>query len=292
MDKINVILDTDMENEIDDQFALTYLLKSIEKFNLEAITIAPFSQSKYQEELSIEEGINKSYNTTLEILKILNCKYPVYKGSNSYFNESKHSNEAVDNIIKIALKNEKTIIIAIGAITNIALAINKNPNIISKIKVIWLGGNSFLYEDNNEFNFKQDIKAVQKVFDSQVELVVIPCKNVSSSLSTTTYELNHYLLNKSKISDYLCDKFNKCINRKLLVTKDESSLIGISKTLWDLSAIAYVINKEWFKEREISCPIIKDNGDYLLTNNRHKIIFVYEVSRNKIFKDFFTKMSL
>lgn len=45
--KRNIILDTDMCNEIDDQFALVYLLKSIDNFNLEAITIAPFFKSGY-----------------------------------------------------------------------------------------------------------------------------------------------------------------------------------------------------------------------------------------------------
>ena len=37
--KINVILDTDTYNECDDQFALTYMLKSQDIFNIEAITI-------------------------------------------------------------------------------------------------------------------------------------------------------------------------------------------------------------------------------------------------------------
>lgn len=40
--KNNVILDTDMANEVDDQFALCYLVKSLKDVNLGAITIAPF----------------------------------------------------------------------------------------------------------------------------------------------------------------------------------------------------------------------------------------------------------
>ena len=43
MKKINVILDTDTYNECDDQFALAYMIKSQDVFNIEAITIAPFS---------------------------------------------------------------------------------------------------------------------------------------------------------------------------------------------------------------------------------------------------------
>ena len=36
-----------MYNEIDDQFTLTYLMKSLAIFDLKAITIVPFSKSGY-----------------------------------------------------------------------------------------------------------------------------------------------------------------------------------------------------------------------------------------------------
>ncbi len=62
--KKKIILDTDMYNEIDDQFALTYLIKSLDIFELEAITIAPFSKSGYADTMTIEEGAKKSYETT------------------------------------------------------------------------------------------------------------------------------------------------------------------------------------------------------------------------------------
>ena len=42
-EKVNVILDTDTYNECDDQFSLAYLLKNQDKFNIEAITVAPYS---------------------------------------------------------------------------------------------------------------------------------------------------------------------------------------------------------------------------------------------------------
>lgn len=288
--KKKVILDTDMFNEIDDQFALTYLIKSLDTFDLEAITIAPFSKSGYVNTMTIEEGTDKSYETTLKILDMLDkpeYKNIVYKGAVKYSFESEESNEAVDKIIEVAKKNDKTTILAIGAITNIALAIKKAPEIISKIKVVWLGGNTFLTKDNSEFNFRQDIKAVQTVFASKVELVVIPCRNVASNLSTTIYELEHYLLEDNELNKYLCDIFIKCKKSFMKEPKDE---IGSSKTLWDLSAIAYEINSEWFKSEEISCPIILDNGLYEYTQNRHTVIFVNDLYRNKIYQDFFIKM--
>ncbi len=289
MNRENIILDTDMENEIDDQFALVYLLKSLSMFNLEAVTIAPFSKSGYSNCSSIEEGTNKSYATTLKLMEMLDYKHTekVYKGAIEYFSDSKKENEAVEKIIEIAKKNDKTTIVAIGAITNIALSIQKAPEITSKIRVIWLGGNSFLTKHNDEFNFRQDIKAVQKVFESGVELVVIPCRNVASNLTTTIYELKHYIEDKGDLGKYLCEIFIKCKKAFMKEPKDE---IGSSKTLWDLSAIAYIINKDWFKEESISCPKVLDDGVYELTESNNKITFVNDLFRNKIYQDFFMKM--
>ena len=66
--RIDVILDTDTYNECDDQFALAYMLKNQEIFNIEAITVAPYSHKA--KNVTVEEGQELSYN---EILKI--CKW-------------------------------------------------------------------------------------------------------------------------------------------------------------------------------------------------------------------------
>lgn len=65
--KINLILDTDTYNECDDQFALSYLIKSKDLFNIEAITVAPYSHTK--RDVTVRDGQELSYN---EILKICN----------------------------------------------------------------------------------------------------------------------------------------------------------------------------------------------------------------------------
>ena len=78
-------------------------------------------------------------------------------------NQYNKNNEAVNKIIEIALKNDKTYILEIGEITNVALAIKKEPKIINKIEVIWLGKNQLGYKDNLEYNFGQDVDAVKVV---------------------------------------------------------------------------------------------------------------------------------
>lgn len=223
----------------------------------------------------------------IEILKICNwsnfeTKNKVFKGSTNYVcNGYNENNEAVDKIIEIATKNKKTYILAIGAITNVAVAIKKAPEIIKNIEIIWLGGNSFLTKDNNvEFNFRQDVQAVKEVFESKVKLTVIPCKNVASNLTTSIYELEYFLKGKSELCDYLCQRFYN------------NTYHGIEerRVIWDISVIAYMINRTWFKTEQISCPIIKEDASYELTENRHNITFVNYLNANKIYSDLFEKL--
>ena len=280
-EKVNVILDTDTYNECDNQFALAYLLKNQDKFNIEAITVAPYSHIDRKE--TIEETTEKSYNEILKICNWLNFKTEnkVFKGSTDYIcNGYDKNNDAVNKIIEVANKNEKTYILAIGAITNIALAIKKSPEIINKIQVIWLGGNSFLAKNNREFNFEQDVQAVREVFESKVKITVIPCKNVASNLTTSIYELEHFLKGKNELCDYLCQRFYN----------DTYHGIQERRVIWDISVIAYMINKSWFETEELSCPIIKEDTSYELTENRHKITFVNYLEPNKIYNDLFKEL--
>ena len=279
-ERINVILDTDTYNECDDQFALSYMLLSQDRFNIEAITVAPYH---HDNDISIEEGQEKSYQEILKICNWLNfdIKNKVFKGSDGYIeNGYNEINEAVEKIIEITRKNEKTYIMAIGAITNIALAIKKAPDIIEKIEIVWLGGHSPICDNNKEFNFRQDVQAIKEIFESKVDLTIIPCKGVSSNLKISIYELEHYLKGKSELCNYLCSRFYD----------DEIHGIQTRRVIWDISVIAYLINKEWFEEKEMNCPEINKDLSYSFNKNDRKIKFVTYLDSDKIYNDIFNKL--
>lgn len=280
-DKINLILDTDTYNECDDQFALSYLIKSKNVFNIEAITVAPYSHKARN--VSVKDGQELSYNEILKICNWLNFETNnrVFKGSMDYIqNGYDETNDAVNKIIEIALKNNKTYILGIGAITNIALAIKKEPKIVKKIEIIWLGGNELSYNDNLEYNFRQDVEAVKIVFESKVKLTILPCKNIISELRIDINTLKKYLENKSELCNYLIKRFYN----------DGYHGIQESRVIWDISVIAYMINKKWFKTKQISCPNVRENTSYEVTNNKHNITFVTKLNRNKIYEDLFNKL--
>lgn len=274
----NIILDTDLYNEIDDQIALAYVLKSKDALNLEAVTIAPFTKGEYNTKTSID----KSYEVAKKIFKMCNEENDeiIYKGAIKYFkDDSSQTNEAVNKIIQIASKNSKTYILSIGCITNIALAIKKEPSIINKIEVIWLGTN-FLFMKNNDFNFRQDVEAVRYVLDSKVKITIIPTYPVSYGLMISKYELESRIRNANELCNYFCDIFT-----------DDYGTEKIRRVIWDISTVAYMINEEWFQTMEISCPRIKEDTTFKLTKFRHKIKFVQRLNSNKIYDDLFSKIT-
>ena len=54
--------------------------------------------------------------------------------------------------------------------------------------------------------------------------------------------------------------------------------------------MAYMFNKEWFETEEVSCPNIKEDTSYELTESNHKITVVNYLNVYKIYKDLFKKL--
>lgn len=190
-------------------------------------------------------------------------------------------NVAVEKIIEVALKNDKTYILGIGAITNIALAIKYEPRIVSKIEIIWLGGHNLMYPNNlNEANFK-DIDAVKIVYESGVKLTVIPCKGVASNLETTVYELRANMNENKELDKYLIDGFERYIN----TYRHEQRW-----PVWDIAVIAYMINPMWFVRRVVNIPSINSDYAYIDSNNDYKMNVVCYLNSNKIYQDLFKKL--
>lgn len=82
--KVDAVLDTDAYNEVDDQFALAYMLRSAEKLNVKAIYAAPFHNHNSD---GPADGMEKSYDEIIKLLDLLNrqdLKPVVFKGSRTY----------------------------------------------------------------------------------------------------------------------------------------------------------------------------------------------------------------
>ena len=208
--RVDVVLDTDTFNEIDDQFALAYLICSKEKLDLQAVYAAPFSNEKAKDPA---EGMEKSYQEILHILTLMerdDLKPAVYRGSTSFLSSETEPvlSEAAKDLAERAMKytKEKPLyVVSIGAITNIASALLLKPEIRERMVVVWLGGHSLHWPDTREFNMEHDVAAARIIFGCGVALVQLPCAGVVSEFATSGPELEYPLRGKNKLCDYLVD---------------------------------------------------------------------------------------
>ena len=196
--KIDVILDTDAYNEIDDQFAIAYMLRSKEKLNVKAICAAPFFNPKSS---SPADGMEKSYQEILHVLQLMGEDVPVYRGAEEYLKDEKTPvlSDGARNIAERVngySPEHPLYIVAIGAITNVASAILLNPKVAENAVVVWLGGNAHHYHDDIEFNLMQDVAAARVVLQSGVPFVQLPCLGVVSAFTLSKPELENWCKGK------------------------------------------------------------------------------------------------
>lgn len=289
--RVDVILDTDTFNEIDDQFALAYLLASSDKLNTVAITAAPFLNSL---STSPADGMEKSYNEIFKVLRLADredLNPNVYRGSSEYLpseNEPVKS-EAAEAIVKFAMQHtpeNPLYVVAIGAITNVASAILMEKEICNRMVVVWLGGHAIHWDDTSEFNMFQDIAAARIIFGSEVPFVQLPARGVVDVFATTKYELSHWLEGKNKLADYLAKNAIACADA---YAKDKPW----TRVIWDVTAVAWLLNDNdrFMSSKLINAPIPEYDRHYAFDSRRKLMRYVQAINRDALFEDLFNKLA-
>lgn len=289
---VDVVLDTDTFNEIDDQFALCYLLRNQEKLHIQGICAAPFFNPH---STSPEDGMVKSYNEIFKALKVAACEDlngKVYEGSRTYLPDEHTAvpSPAADFMAALAdnySPEHPLYIVAIGAITNVASAFLMNPRMCENCVVVWLGGHAaHMHEPVWEFNMKQDIAAARVIFGSNVPLVQLPCDGVVSHFDTTRYELAHWLSGKNAMCDYLVDA---------TVKEAESYAAGRpwSRPIWDVTAVAWLLNEDGrFMQGEVRPRFMPCyDRTYTPAENLLPMYYVTRIQRTDLFEDLFGRLS-
>jgi len=282
--KVRMVLDTDTYNEVDDQFALAYAFLSKEKIELQAVYAAPFKNDRSE---SPADGMEKSYQEIQRLLKMLG-KSPegfAFRGSDRYLEDIAKPirSEAALDLVKKAMAcspENPLYVVPVGCITNIASAILIEPKIIENIVVVWLGGNDINWPHQKEFNLMQDVPAAQVVLNSGVPLVIMPCRPVVSHFHTTLPELSYYLKGKNELADYLYN----------CVAEYSGGKEAWSKVIWDVTAVAWLVNSSWIPTNLVHSPVLTDQITYSVDQSRHFIRMATSLNRDAIFRDVFEKL--
>lgn len=203
MEKRKVIIDTDPG--IDDTYAIIAAL-TYEGFDVLGITV-----------VAGNVGLDNCVNNALGIVKLMDADCLVYPGAPTSLKEldtfktydlktsvhgesglgtvtltpdpSKRSDiHAVDYILETVKANPGEVeLITLGPLTNIALAIRKDPETMKKVKKIWSMGGGVRYGNVTpvaEFNYWADPEAAKEVYDLLGEDVEINMIGLDVTQST------------------------------------------------------------------------------------------------------------
>ncbi len=288
--QIDMVLDTDAFNEIDDQYAISYVIHSQEKIRVQAFYAAPFANERSS---GPADGMEKSFHEIRKILKLAKKDvYPVFRGSTSYLPDEKTpvDSEAVQDLVGRAMTYSSECplyVVSIAAITNVASALLVKPEIVDRIVVVWLGCHAPYWEDNLEFNCLQDVAAARVVFDSGVPLIMLPAQGIVSNFSTTGPELEYWLRGKSPLCDYLID-------HTIEAAEEYAKGQVWSRSIWDVTAIGWLMNDETKRlmyDKIVPRPIPEYDHHLSWDFRRPPCKMVYHINRDSLFQDLFTHIT-
>ena len=292
--KVDVILDTDAYNEIDDQFAISYLLHSPEKVNVRAICAAPFFN---HHSTSPADGMARSYDEIINLLTLdgrEDMKDKVYRGSETYLPDEKTPVEseaarAIVDISKDYTADKPLYIVAIAAITNVASAFLLDQTLAERCVVVWLGGHALHIPGHgaNEFNMTQDIAGARVLFNSGAPVVQLPCVGVVDAFTVSGPEFEAFFAHKNTLCDYLAKH-----------VYDEVGGLdahgGIwSRVVWDVTAAAWLCNEgnRFMSQTLIPAPIPQYDKYYSADASRRLIAYVDHISRDSLLRDLAAKLT-
>lgn len=284
---VDVVFDTDTYNEIDDQFALVYAFLS-PTIDVRSVYAAPFDN---ENSTGPEDGMKKSYSEIQRLLGYLDTPQGggfVCRGSTNYMSAADgpvDSPAAADLIDRARDRdtNDPLYVVSIGAPTNVASAISREPAIVEDIVVVWLGGHPHSWHTAWEFNLFQDRRASRTLFDSGVPLVQVPCKNVAEQIRTTVPELRHHL-GDSDLEAFLLETV-------LEFERGRETDPAWSKEIWDVAPVAYLLEHEWVPTDLTHSPHLTADYRYARDTNRHLIRVAQDARRDPVLSDFFEKLA-
>ena len=298
--KVRIILDTDANNEVDDQHAIAYLLMNGNYFDVEGITVnKTYNGGEVDQHLKEAERVIRLCN--------LYGKVKIYKGANGSFedirkniqNKAFDGSEAVDFIIQQAKQktDNELILLPIGKLTNIALALLKDPSIVSKVRIVWLGSN---YPEPGEYNQDNDLSSLDYILSTKVKFEIALVRYGKPS---GTDAVKAYLSDIEKIMPGKGPNILNPVNGRhggaftnfgdysvSLFKNIETHGDPPSRSLFDMAAVAIVKNPLWATPTEIPGPKLVEGNWVDEPTNTRKIIIWENFDKENIMKDFYNCM--
>ena len=280
-----VILSTDVGNEIDDQWVVVYALTNpqVEVLGIvsaHAPTVSP-------------PAAHTTYRILVDVVENrlgMQSHPPLFEGASLPIEDRTvpRVNEGVNFIIQTSRRfspDNRLTLLAIGAVTDVASAIIKDPTIVNRVRIVDMGFTKWP-EGCDEFNVANDIKAMQVVVDSGAPLV-IGCADVCKAhLALSLAQAKELVSTHGPVGEWLWDDFQAWYYRVVKpIRKDDFSRPWI---IWDNVVLAYILGMT--TQVEYPRPRLGDDMTFEPIRTDKTITWITSVDEKRLWADFIEKL--
>lgn len=298
-DLIPIIIDTDANNELDDQHAMAYLFFNEDVFNTIGVTVnATRSGGAIDQQVAEAERVMK--------LTDVMGQTPLLPGANGDFEEIRSNLDqaeydgyaAVEFIIEEARKprDQKLILLPVGKLTNIALALEKAPDIKENVHIVWLGSN---YPEPGEYNQENDIPSLNYILNQDVPFEIVTVRygqpSGTDAVRATPTDIEENMPGMGPEVDPVTGRHGGEFTNFGDYSVNLFSEIELhgdppARALFDMAAVAILKNPNWGEATEIPAPIVDDEDWEERPDNERTITIWENFDKEAILEDFYSTM--
>jgi inosine-uridine nucleoside N-ribohydrolase len=278
--RIPVVLSTDVGNEIDDQWAITYLLLQ-PRFEVLGV------MSAHAPTISAPAG-QTSYRILVDVVENrlgMSTHPPLIEGGSLPMENAKtpRTSPAVRFLIETSrrfTRDNRLTVLMIAAATDVASAILTDPTIVDRVRVVQMGFPD--EKGGEEFNIANDVHAVQAILDSKVPLVIGPGNVCRASLSLSLDQARVMLATRGAIGAWLWEEYQAWYYRAVKPLRvDDFSKPWV---IWDDIALAYVLGMT--RQHTLPRPSMRDDMTFAQVNTDQTITWITDVDEERMWADF------
>jgi purine nucleosidase len=280
-----VVLATDCGVEADDQWALAHLLLS-QEVDLRAIVTTHASSIGFSSATSAKEAAE----VIAHVLPAGSHAPPVVAGSDSPLRNvtTPRDNPGVDLLLELSRSfsaSRRLVVLSIGAGTDIASAILKDPSLVSRVSVVamgfddWPGG-------GDGFNVKNDPLAWQIILDSDVPVVVGSGAVTKRGLRLTRAGAGALMRSHGSVGEYLYSVLDGWLTKQAPLV---AQLVAPDTwVIWDEVVVAYALGMA--RGRQVPRPQLQPDLSFSHPGTSRRITWVTEIETDRFWRDLTEKI--
>ena len=303
-EKIPVIFDTDICDDIDDTWALALLLQSPE-FDIKLITtevgntaskaktVAKFLETVGRTDIPVGIGVQQHQGSHRQDAWAKDYDLSSYRGT--------IYRDGVQALIDTIMESDKPVkVVAVGPLPNIAAALEREPKIAEKAQFVGMHGSIRRGYDGSakpsaEYNVRAFVKEAQKVFSAPWKMTITPL-DTCGVVQLKDGKYQEVLKRNSPLTRALIDNYrawyrqgvlseHKDLTEAQVNTRVDQKLNSSSTTLFDTVAVYLAMSTGLAKMEELGIRVT-DDGYTRIEENGKAVNCATEWKDLSAFEDF------